>query len=163
MKVSSVLLPFFLLLAIGMQERSCNKHQTPPTNVNVSKNMKRLEESIWGGEHIYFSVTKSGAMVEFDCSHGTIDQIIELDSEGKFEAKGIYEDEKGGPSQVVTPTNDDEPAPANKTQANGNTARYSGNITANKMTLTITLTNTGKVIGTFHLIKDKAIRLKKCL
>ena len=43
---------------------------------------------VWGGDHIEMEVTKTGARVEFDCAHGTIDAPLRVDSQGAFTLQG---------------------------------------------------------------------------
>jgi len=51
----------------------------------------------WGGDHIGLEVSDTGARVEYDCAHGTIDGVLTLDAQGRFDARGAYVRERGGP------------------------------------------------------------------
>ena len=51
----------------------------------------------WGGTGIAIDVTASGARVEFNCAHGTIDSPLVLDADGKFELRGSLVRERPGP------------------------------------------------------------------
>jgi hypothetical protein len=188
-KMGSVLLPLLFLLAATFQ---INSSQNPQTNVprkvlaesalqgKTSTNrqtatapkkvkaikvrkMKYLPEGNWGGQHILLAVSASGAVIEYDCAHGTIDQKIALDKGGRFVATGGHEDEPGGPVQDISAVDEDGVISSSSGPDHHQAARYTGRVTANKMTLTVTLINTGRTIGTFDLIKDAAPRLKKCL
>lgn len=53
----------------------------------------------WGGDHIGLEVTDKGAQVDFDCAHGSIDEPLTLDSDGRFGAKGSYAPEGPGPQR----------------------------------------------------------------
>jgi hypothetical protein len=178
-KMYSTLLPVLLLTspALPAAGRDCNTAATEPTpiksvtciktRVNVAKvsatmEKKALAEGNWGGQQVRLSVTESGADVDFACAHGTVDQRIELDDEGRFEARGTYEYEGGGPVKRVTTTDEDLTTQSSTTDDNVHSARYTGRVIAERMTLTVTLTKTGRSIGTFSLIQGATPRMHKC-
>ncbi|HUG53486.1 MAG TPA: hypothetical protein VMR21_07790 [Vicinamibacteria bacterium] len=103
----------------------------------------------WGGEHIRLEVTSSGATVEYDCAHGTVDEPIALDAEGRFAVEGTHVPESGGPQR------DGEQLPVFP-------ARFTGRVDGRTMRLTVTLVE-GGVVGTFRLAHGGAGRLLKCL
>ena len=102
----------------------------------------------WGGEHIILQVSEKGADVEFDCAHGQVTQQITLDKHGDFDAGGTFTPEHGGPVRR------DENTPSAS-------ARYSGHVDGDTMSLTVTL-GTEKV-GTYTLVRGSRPRLTKCL
>ena len=102
----------------------------------------------WGGEHIVLKVSEKGADVEFDCAHGQVAQPITLDKQGDFDAGGTFTPEHGGPVRR------DENTPSAS-------ARYSGHVDGDTMSLTVTL-GTEKV-GTYTLVRGSRPRLTKCL
>ncbi len=61
----------------------------------AGSNSQVIQSGAWGGEHIGIIVTDSSASVECDCAHGSIDESISTDDDGKFEAVGVYIIEKG--------------------------------------------------------------------
>ena len=91
----------------------------------------------------------SGADIEYDCAHGSIDEKFAPDSAGRFDATGTHTRESGGPLRV-----DVKPVSV--------PARYTGRINGDEMTLTVTLTDTGQDIGTFTLTRGSTGRLRKC-
>src|ERR1700693_3688193 len=97
----------------------------------------------WGGEHILLKVSEKGADVEFDCAHGQVTQSITLDKHGDFDAGGTFTPEHGGPVRR------DENTPSAS-------ARYSGHIDGDTMSLTVTL-GTEKV-GTYTLVRGSRPR-----
>jgi hypothetical protein len=102
----------------------------------------------WGGEHIVLKVSEKGADVEFDCAHGQVTQPITLDKRGDFDAAGTFTPEHGGPVRR------DENTPSAS-------ARYSGHVDGDTMSLTVTL---GKeTVGIYALIRGSRPRLTKCL
>lgn len=112
-----------------------------PTRTDVS--------GVWGGQHIRIEVGESGAEVEFDCAHGTINERIAADSEGKFVAKGSFTREHGGPMRSGEDTK-------------GEPATYSGSIEGRTMSLTVKLSK-GDVIGTYTLTHGQMGKVVKCL
>jgi len=103
----------------------------------------------WGGDHIRLEVTSKGALVQFDCAHGSVDERLILDSNGRFDARGSYTEESPGPQR------EDQPA-------RPKLARYAGGVQVSTITLTITLSQEGQIIGPFSLVKDKMPRISKC-
>jgi hypothetical protein len=51
----------------------------------------------WGGEHIGIIVSEKGATLDYDCAHGTMNEPLTPDENGKFEAVGVHILEHGGP------------------------------------------------------------------
>jgi hypothetical protein len=101
----------------------------------------------WGGEHIVLEVSEKGADAEFDCAHGQVTQPITLDKHGDFDVAGTFTPEHGGPVR-----RDENATPAS--------ARYSGHVDGDTMSLTITL---GKEkVGIFALIRGSRPKLTKC-
>jgi hypothetical protein len=109
----------------------------------------RLATGIWGGEHIRVEVTDSGADIEFDCAHGSIDQPIVLDSRGTFNVKGKYTPQHGGPIQRDEENND-------------RLVRYVGLVKDQEMTLTISNDNLKETIGSFTLTHGSEGKVMKC-
>jgi hypothetical protein len=103
----------------------------------------------WGGDHIRLEVTSTGGLVDFDCAHGSVDEPLILDSNGRFDARGSYTRESPGPQR------EDQPV-------RPKLARYTGGVQVSTMTLTITLPEEGQIIGPFSLVKDKLPRISKC-
>lgn len=104
----------------------------------------------WGGQHVGLTVTASGARIEFDCAHGSIGAKMSLDAEGRFNVMGTFVKERGGPVRI-----DEKP--------DSSPARYSGRVEGKKMTLTLTLTDSGEDLGTFTLTRGESPNLTKCL
>ena len=104
----------------------------------------------WGGDHIGLLVSDSSATLEYDCAHGTIDEPIIPDDDGKFEVIGVHVFEHGGPIRLGEAA-DEHPA------------LYKGNIVGNEMTLTVVLTDRKTEIGTFSLTRGVNALINKCL
>ncbi len=104
----------------------------------------------WGGEHIALNITKDSITLEYDCGRGTINEPIQLDESGEFDANGTYTYEHGGP---VGEEEKPEQLPAN----------YRGHVEGGKMTLTVKLKSTGAALGAFVLQLERAPQLFKCL
>jgi hypothetical protein len=73
-----------------------------------------------------------------------------VNREGKFEAKGFFVREKGGP---VRAGEDEKREPA----------IYTGTMDGKTLTLTVKLVDSEEVIGTFNLTHGQTGRIRKCL
>jgi hypothetical protein len=126
---------------------------------HLSKERKALPVGAWGGQGVQLNVTEDGAILEYDCAHGTVNQRFEVGEDGKFDLPGTYEDEPGGPTGVVTAMNENGSVSAN---SKGHPARYTGAVSGSEMSLTVTLTDIGRMDGTFRLVRGVTPRLHKC-
>lgn len=108
-----------------------------------------LSPGVWGGEHILFEVTETGANVEYDCAHGTVEGKIVVDSQGRFNVYGRHYEEHGGPSRPGD-------------EAAGYRVRLSGRVGGSLLKLTVTRAGTRRVVGTFNLARDREPFLVKC-
>ncbi len=102
----------------------------------------------WGGEHIVLQVSEKGADVEFDCAHGQVTQQITLDKHGDFDVAGTFTPEHGGPVRR------DE-------KAQSASARYSGHVDGDTMSLTVTLGE--EKVGIYTLNRGSRAHVTKCL
>jgi len=110
----------------------------------------RVAMGTWGGTSIRLEVTSQGATIEYDCAHGTIDEPLVTDRDGRFTLNGTHVREHGGPiRQDETP--DRHPA------------RYRGQVNGDSLRMTVTLTDAQQDVGTFTLTRDAMARLFKCL
>jgi hypothetical protein len=104
----------------------------------------------WGGDHIAMTVAGTGTHLELDCAHGDIPGMLMVNNRGEFDVAGTFVREHGGPIRVGE-LPDSHPA------------TYAGSVTATTMLLTVRLTDTNEVIGTFTLSRGLAGRVVKCL
>ncbi len=111
---------------------------------------KRAQAGPWGAMGVAMEVTESGARIEFDCAHGTIGEPLLLDSEGRFDVKGLYFREHGGPVREGE-------------ESKGQPVRFTGQVTGEDMTLTIKSPESDAAIGSYTLVRGKSGRLRKCL
>jgi hypothetical protein len=109
----------------------------------------RLAQGTWGGTHITLTVGDSSATIEFDCAHGQIDGPLVTDRRGRFNLKGAYSPEHGGPVR-------------SNEQSVGQPVRYTGWTDGKKMTLTVTLAGRKEMLGTFNLTRGAEGRIFKC-
>lgn len=105
----------------------------------------------WGGQHIRLDITQAGATVEYDCAMGSIHEPLVPDENGKFEARGTYVFEPGGPYHLGEPPLKEHPA------------LYRGWTNGSEMRLTVILLDTGAEAGTFSLGLGREPMLEKCL
>ena len=107
-----------------------------------------VESGTWAGEHIVMEVAGSGATVEFDCAHGTLDAPLALDNRGRFDIAGTFTPERGGPTRDSAP----RAVPA----------RYTGSLLDSILTITVTLTESKDSVGVFTLRHGARPKLFKC-
>lgn len=140
-------LTFSLFIKGCAQQQQQGKSVGQP--VKASSKMDDVKTGTWGGEHVRLEVNASGAEIEFDCGHGTIDEKIALDPQGRFDARGAHVRERGGPVRKDE-TPDSHPA------------QFKGEIKGDQMTLTVTETDTHTNLGTFTLTYGGQAKLMKC-
>ena len=104
----------------------------------------------WGGEHLQLELEETGGTLEYDCAYGTIDAGWTLSDDGEFEGSGEHIIEHGGPVQ------EGEILPSRP-------ASYSGTIKDDRMSLTVTLSDSAQVIGTFELVHGSDGKIVRCL
>lgn len=131
---------------------NCKHQKVNNSNQTKSEANKKMEEAktgLWGGDHIRLDVTETGATIDYDCAHGTIDRKIVPDAAGRFDAVGTHVREHGGPIRK------DE-------EEDAHPAKYTGQIQNNTMTLTVTETDKNITVGTFTLVYGENGRVMKC-
>jgi hypothetical protein len=105
---------------------------------------------MWGGNDIALTVAETGTHVEFDCAHGDIPGPLTLNIRNAFNVSGTFGRDLGGPIRIGQ-VPDSHPAV------------YFGTVAATTMVLTVQLTDTGDVVGTFTLSRGLTGRVLKCL
>ena len=108
----------------------------------------RIATGVWGGLHVNLEVGRNSAKIEYDCAHGAIEEPLVVDGNGKFELRGTFTQERGGPVRA-----DETPE--------SRPATYSGTIKGNTMTLTLKVSGVDEP-ETFTLERGKAGELFKC-
>lgn len=109
----------------------------------------RLATGPWGGLHIRIDVGPGSATIEYDCASGTIDGPLTLDSKGRFTWHGMDHQERPGPTRENDP-------------GSNRPAIYSGSLKGDRMTLTVKLSDTSEVVGTYTLKRGGFGRVFKC-
>ncbi|MEJ2548038.1 MAG: hypothetical protein P8125_09500 [Gemmatimonadota bacterium] len=104
----------------------------------------------WGGSHVVLMLEDSGGSLDYDCAHGTIEPGWTLTDDGVFTGVGEHFIERGGPVQ------EGEILPARP-------AAYEGTIDEDRMRLTVTLTDSAQVVGTFDLRRGDEGQIFRCL
>lgn len=141
-----------LIFMASLPTRSCERNVASSTRATKSATERtdKVQTGVWGGQHIILEVTESGAKITYDCAHGTIDQKMVLNSEGRFDLPGTHVRELGGPVR-------------SDHRVNSHPARYTGRIEGRTMTLTVTLTDTKESAGTFSLTHGEQSELTRCM
>jgi hypothetical protein len=110
---------------------------------------ERVPEGLWGGVGLALDVTGSGASIELDCAHGTIDAPLALDAEGKFDLPGTLVLERPGPVREGEPE---------RTEA----IRVSGRLEGQTLTVRILRPQATKLSDPIEASLGKPPRLRKC-
>lgn len=131
--VRSTILFFLLLPGLG-----CADEMTAPDVAGE-----------WGGEGLHLVLHLEGGTLEYDCAHGTIAGGWSL-SEAILVGSGEHVREHGGPVR------EGEVLPSRP-------AAYRGVVRGDLMTLTVTLTDSAQVVGTYELRRGGTGRLHRCL
>ena len=104
----------------------------------------------WGGQHLGLVASLSGATLEYDCATGKIAAPIRPDARGRFSVAGEHYPGHGGPVR-----SDEEPV--------RRPARYDGVVRGTSMELTVTLTDSNTVVGSFTLVYGRSPFVFKCV
>ncbi len=147
-KTMLILSAFPMLLTLLIRDCTHNNKNTEARMGEQNTKIESVQKGTWAGEHIHLEATEQGGQVEYDCAHGSIDQRIVLDARGHFKVKGTHVRERGGPVR--------------KGEEDGKPAQFSGQVTGDKMTLTVTDTASGESLGEFILTYGQSPRLMKC-
>jgi hypothetical protein len=136
--ISRLLLVPALALTLVAASATCGSSLTGP-----------VPPGSWAGTHIGLVVSETGATIEYDCARGTIDQPL-VAADGVFTTLGTHYRGHGGPVR-------EGEAP------DSHPARYDGKIDGNKMSLEVTLTDSGEKLGSFTLQRGASADLTRCL
>ncbi len=105
----------------------------------------------WGGAHAEVTFDSAGAgSVQYDCAHGRIASPITVSADGALHAFGEHVREHGGPVRQ-----DELP--------DTHPARYAGEVHGDRLTFTVTLTDSATVLGPYTVYRDEASQLLRCL
>jgi hypothetical protein len=106
-------------------------------------------EGTWGAEHLRLVVESDGAVLEYDCAHGTIDGAFVFDSDGNFDLVGTHVHEGG-------PIGEDNPPEVLS-------VRYLGRIVGDIMMIQVRLSDSGEILGRYALHRGQSGEIRKCL
>jgi hypothetical protein len=123
---------------------------TLPGGGSRPEESRKVQNGVWGGDHILIEVTSTGATVMFECADGTIEESLVIDGNGRFDVRGVHIRRTGGPAR-----SDQKPERLR--------ARYTGTVKGNSMTLTVTLPDTNETEGTYSLTYNQRPELRRCL
>ncbi|HEX8493386.1 MAG TPA: hypothetical protein VF658_11130 [Pyrinomonadaceae bacterium] len=147
LRIIAAIIIFPLLVSLAAQ---ANIGQSRKKRLGAAKRMETVSIGDWGGQHVQMEVSRDGAQLDFDCAHATISQPLKLDRSRRFDVKGFYAQEHGGPIRA------DE-------DQNGSPARFKGSLNGKTLTLMVTLEGSAESIGPFTLRFGQAPRIVKCL
>jgi hypothetical protein len=99
----------------------------------------------WGGDNAGLIVTNNDVHVHIGCTLGDAGGPIHTDANGHFEASGTYNVDAYPVDRGIT-----------------HPASFTGQIAGHTMMLTVTLTDTGRVLGPVTLIYGKEPKMGPC-
>jgi hypothetical protein len=99
----------------------------------------------WGGDNVGMIVTGNDVHVHIACTLGNAVGPIHPNATGRFEATGTYNVDAYPVDRGIT-----------------HPARFSGRIVGKTMTLTVSLTDTGQVLGPVTLVYGEEPRMGPC-
>jgi hypothetical protein len=100
---------------------------------------------MWGGDNAGLIVSDTDVHIHIGCTLGDALGPIHPDADGRFEATGTYNVDAYPIDRGIT-----------------HPARFSGQIVEQTMTLTVTLTDTGRVLGPVSLVYGKEPKMGPC-
>ncbi len=115
-----------VLLAVALLASQCDLLTPDPGDT--------LAAGVWGGDDAGLIVSDTGAHAHVGCTAGNVTGKIPLDSLGRFDVAGTYHVQ-------LYPVAIGEPRPA----------RFTGRTDGDRLTLTVTLTDTAVVVGPVEL------------
>src|SRR5688572_20801118 len=130
-------------------EPGSTKNSLMPAAYTPAAGRRFLPAGSWGGRHISMEVGAGQTRIGFDCAQATIASRILLDSRGRFTIKGVYVEERGGPTRQGL-------------EKPGYPVRFTGSVMGKRMKLSITRTDKKELIGTFTLTHGQEPELVKC-
>lgn len=133
----------------GESSKQTRKKKAKRVQNMDQKKLVSVPESTWGANGIRLVVGETAVIIEYDCADGKIEEPLKVDEQGNFSANGVHIRQKGGPIREGS-------TPASQS------ARYQGRISGDKMTLKVTLTESGELIGTYTLDRGKTPRMHRC-
>jgi len=102
---------------------------------------------VWGGEGIRMTIEHEGAVIQYDCGEGSIDEAIIPYVQGRFQAEGTF-----------TPGGGPDPEGGRPRQA----TFYRGIIHGDSMKLTVTLIDTAQPLRSYNLMFGDNGHLRLC-
>lgn len=129
------------LLVVSFAAAGCDPARTSPPSVIIGT---------WGGDHAGLVATPDSGTMEYDCAAGRITEPLRPGADGRFVATGTHTPGHGGPARI------DEVLPLRP-------ARYTGRVDGDQLELTVVMTDSNVVVGTFQLTRGRSPRVFKCL
>ena len=109
-----------------------------------------LPAGIWGGQGIQLTVTEHGALLDYGCDSGTVDAPVQVDSSGRFTARGTHTFGHGGPRRPGDP------------EVKVHKASFEGVQEGKTLRLTVLLPELERKLGDFALQLGRRASLDRC-
>ena len=104
----------------------------------------------WGGDHAGLIASADSGTLEYDCAAGRITEGLRPGADGRFFALGTHTPGHGGPARI------DEVFERRP-------ARYTGRVDGDALELTVVMTDSNAVVGTFTMTRGRSPYVVKCL
>jgi hypothetical protein len=121
---------------------------SPNPRASPSPRPRQVRNGPWGGDQTNLFVRSDGALVQWDCAHGTINEPLVLTENNTFHVKGTYASEAG---PVHNPPAPEEPA------------QFFGQIEGDMMTFGMTLENNPSITQVYMLKRGEVVPQHRCL
>lgn len=119
-----------------------------PAAADEDELSRETPSTVWGGPGIEVTTTGSGADLTFDCATGTIEQPIQLDGFGNFDARGSYLEERDALGNLVEQLHP---------------ARYQGSIRGDGLSMVVWLPDSGRLIGAYAATRGIRASIHRCV
>lgn len=152
LKSISILIALPLLLSISIEGKSCQTRKpkgVKKAGKTMSIKTNKVLNGSWAGNQMIINVTDDGATLDFVCANGFIKEPLVLDSGGRLDVAGVYVQERVGPVRLG--------------EDGSQSARYTGKVDGQTLTLSIKLNESGETIGPLTFNFGKKTRIVKCM
>jgi len=133
------IMPCWFILTLALA--ACADTHTPPPSVIIGS---------WGGDHAGLVATADSGTLEYDCAVGRVTEALRPGADGRFVASGTHTPGHGGPARI------DEVLLRRP-------ARYTGRVDGDLLELTVVMTDSNAVVGTFQMTRGRSAHVVKCL
>ena len=92
MRATATSFPFWIVVGTALVACGPSDMTSAPSQGNT------ITSGNWGGDQARLVVATNGAELELPCAHGRIEEPLVVPANGRFEWKGTFVQERGGPT-----------------------------------------------------------------